>query len=298
MQIQPHYREHAVPVLGRQPVPFLPDLARLRKPRTAPFMAYGTCSSADFFHPEFHRLCGLMGVGVGYHRKLWEWVFIAHHVMKVVEIGTRGLGFGVGSEPMAGMFAREGVLVTATDAPHEIGLASGWDSGDQLASGLAAIPSLGMDRAQFERQVEFRECDMNAICPDLTDYDFCWSSCALEHLGDLQAGLDFIRNSVATLRPGGVAVHTTEYNLGSNDRTIAEGPCVLYRRRDLDALAAELEAEGHTVEPFVAAPDSSVIDGFVDMPPYVHTPHLKLLYDGFVTTSAGLVIHKAVKRQT
>ncbi len=293
MQVLSRHLEHAVMVHGRMPVPYLPDFSRCQRHPSAPFMIYGTCAAADFFHPEFHRLCGLMGVGVGYHRKVWEWVFIAHHILKVAGIGTRGLGFGVGSEPMAGLFAKIGSVVTATDAPQEIGLASGWNSGDQLASCLAAIPSLGMDRAVFERMVEFRHCDMNAIDDDLIGYDFCWSSCALEHLGNLRAGLDFIKNSLATLRPGGVAVHTTEFNLGSNDRTVTEGPCVLYRQRDIDDLTAELEAEGHRVEAFKIAPDSTVIDGFVDMPPYLHAPHLKLLYDGFVTTSAGLVVHRS-----
>lgn len=76
---------------------------------------------------------------------------------------------------------------------------------------------------------------MNAINANLQDYDFCWSSCALEHLGDLRRGFDFIINSVEkTLKVGGIACHTTEFNLSPNDTTVASGPTVLYRRKDLD----------------------------------------------------------------
>jgi hypothetical protein len=65
-------------------------------------------------------------------------------------------------------------------------------------------------------------------------YDFLWSSCALEHLGSLDAGLDFVVNAMDLLKPGGTAIHTTEFNLSSDDETLTSGPCVIYRRRDID----------------------------------------------------------------
>ncbi len=258
----------------------------------APFMQYSTCCAADFFHPEFHRLCSELGVGFGYHRKVWEWVFIAHHLRTVSGPGTWGLGFGVGGEPMPAFLAKAGAAIVATDAPEEIGVASGWLAGDQLAQGMDSMPSPNMDRQLFERLVAFRRCDMNAISPKLRDFDFCWSSCALEHLGSLQAGLDFVTNSLATLKPGGLAVHTTEFNLSSDWETIEDGPCVLYRRRDIQALVDELVIEGHEVAPFLVAPNTMVMDDFVDLPPYSHAPHLKLMYEGHVTTSIGLVVRK------
>ena len=59
--------------------------------------------------------------------------------------------------------------------------------------------------------MRFRAVDMNDIPPDLRGFDFTWSSCALEHLGTLRAGADFVVEQMTCLRPGGVAVHTTEY---------------------------------------------------------------------------------------
>jgi hypothetical protein len=215
-----------------QPVPFLPDIVAMQRSASDPFMAHSTCSVRDFYHPEFTRYSRMIGLEPFYHRKLWEHVYVLHHAFRaeVVGPGRRGLVFGVGSELVPAAFAKAGMQVVATDAPAEIGVPQGWQVGDQHAAGLASIPSLDMDRAEFERLVSFRPCDMNAIDRDLRDFDLCWSSCAFEHLGDLRKGVDFVVNSLETLKPGGVAIHTTEFNLSSNDRTLESGWCVLYRR--------------------------------------------------------------------
>jgi hypothetical protein len=53
----------------------------------------------------------------------------------------------------------------------------------------------------------------------------------------------------------------------------------------------KLRERGHHVEPFTVAPDTMPVDRYIDMPPYGE-PHLKLLLENFVTTSAGLVIRR------
>jgi hypothetical protein len=65
--------------LRRQSPPFLPDIDAMVGPAEAPFMAYSTCSTRDFYHPEFVRLSRLAGHEPFYHRKLWEWIFVLHH---------------------------------------------------------------------------------------------------------------------------------------------------------------------------------------------------------------------------
>ena len=49
-----------------------------------------------------------------------------------------------------------------------------------------------------------------------------WSSCSLEHLGSISHGIEFILNSLKCLKQHGVAVHTTEFNLSSNEETLNE----------------------------------------------------------------------------
>lgn len=134
---------------------------------------------------------------------------------------------------------------------------------------------------------------MNAIPEALRGFDFCWSACALEHLGSLEAGARFVESSLRTLAPGGVAVHTTEFNLSSNDDTVDAGHTVIYRRRDLEALAERLRARGHHVEPLDFDPGSGVLDRYVDVPPFLAEPHLRLRLERFDCTSIGLIVRAA-----
>ena len=182
-----------------------------------PFMAHSTCSAGDFLHHEFVRLSRILGLPLVFHRKYWEWVFILHHALRsgAIAPGKRALGFAVGTEPLPAAFARFGASVMATDAPVEIGVERGWQKGGEHSAQLDDLyhPAV-IDRDTFDRNVAFAACDMTRIPPNLSGYDFCWSSCSLEHLGTLSAGIDFVVQCVeGTLRPGGIACHTTELNL-------------------------------------------------------------------------------------
>jgi len=145
---------------------------------------------------------------------------------------------------------------------------------------------------RFERNVTFRVCDMNAVPDDLTGFDFCWSACALEHLGSIEMGLAFIERSLDSLKPGGWAVHTTEFNVASNEATIDHGPTVLFRQRDMWTLFQRLSAKGHKVAPFDFDPGLKPLDRYIDVPPYRLTPHLKMAFAGYATTSIGIIVQK------
>jgi SAM-dependent methyltransferase len=107
--------------------------------------------------------------------------------------------------------------------------------------------------------IEFRHVDMKAIPLEFErKYDFCWSSCALEHLGSIANGLAFIEASLRTLKPGGLAVHTTELNLGSG-ATVDNRDTVLYQAKHIEAFAEKLRAQGHEV----AQSDFSRGNGFL-----------------------------------
>jgi len=109
--------------------------------------------------------------------------------------------------------------------------------------------------------------------------------------GDLAERLGLIINSVEkTLKVGGVACHTTELNLSSNDVTVEEGLTVLYRR--LEQLVQLIIARGHHVHDLKIAPDSLAIDGYVDTPPFGPPVHLKLDLHNYTCTSVGLVIKR------
>lgn len=259
-------------------------------PADSPFPSSSTCTAADFYHPRFYALTKLLAVAPCWHRKLWEWVFIAHHLADYVRPGWRGLGFGVGTEPLPAMLASLGAHIVATDAPDDRGM---WSEGQQWSGSIDGMrrPSIIADSI-LEARVSFRPADMNHIPVDLNGFDFTWSSCAFEHLGSIEAGLTFVEKSVATLKPGGIAVHTTEFNVSSNDDTVEEGDTVLFRQKDFDILVDRLRSQGHQVEPFVQGPMAHFLDNHVDVPPFSAYPHLKLRLAGYVTTSAGIVVRR------
>jgi SAM-dependent methyltransferase len=233
------------------------------------------------------------------HRKMWEWLFIAEALRQrgMLTPGRRGLGFGVGQEPLVALFAAEGCDLVATDQPRAAALASGWtDSEAEWAGGLEDLNRHGLCPAdEFARRVRFRDVDMNAIPADLRDFDFTWSSCALEHLGTLRAGADFVVNQMDCLKPGGVAVHTTEYLVSKDETTVEAGGTVLYRRRDVEQLAARLRRAGHRIDVDYTLGDTPE-DLHVDVPPYSDV-HLRTELAGHVTTSLALVITKEPGRR-
>jgi hypothetical protein len=161
-------------------------------------------------------------------------------------------------------------------------------------------------REDFDARVSLRHVDMNAIPADLAGYDFCWSICAMEHLGSIAKGLAFVRNSLDAIRPGGLSVHTTEFNFSNDLETVDNWGTVLFQRAHFEEIAAQLTAEGHYVAPLDFDVGNLPLDKFIDIPPYQHdwpdalhaswhtdAPHLKLSIDGFPATCFGLIVIKA-----
>ncbi|MGF6645845.1 class I SAM-dependent methyltransferase [Paraburkholderia sp. GAS82] len=285
--------EHRVAQMIQQRI-FLPTCSIVDE--HAPFMQHSICSAIDFLHPRYREICAMLGHPPLYQRKLWEWVFIIHHLLEagMLTEGRRGLVFGVGRERLPALFAKMGCEIVATDAPAEFSASSEWSVSGQHSTALAELkyPEIVPDEV-FEARVTHQSCDMNAIDEQLTGFDFTWSSCCFEHLGDLEAGLQFVINSVEkTLKPGGIAVHTTEYNLGSNEDTLESGATVIYRKRDIDDLIRRLRERGHEVKPFIVAPHAHPLDFHIDAPPYGGDPHLKLRLASYMATSVGIVVRR------
>jgi len=74
--------------------------------------------------------------------------------------------------------------------------------------------------------------------------------------------------------------------------TLDRNDTVIFRRRDFEALAERLIAEGHEVIPMNFDSGDSELDRMIDLPPYSNDPHLKLQLMRWVTTSFGLVVRK------
>jgi len=255
----------------------------------------GLCREQHFHLPLYTYWCKCLDETPKLHRKQWEFVYICQvlHERGYLRAGISGVGFGVGKEPLVPYFASQGLSVLATDLDLDRAIDLGWTNNDEHCDGILALNEDGLCEPElFLKNTKFKTVDMNNIDPDLGKFDFCWSSCAFEHLGSIRKGLDFVLNSVKLLNPGGVAVHTTEFNITSNERTLDNNPTfVIFRKRDIKELVQELTSRGYEVAPVDFSSGEDELERYVDLPPYIEEPHLRLQLAGeFTATSLGLII--------
>lgn len=263
-------------------------------PQPVPFGST-LCHQAHFALDQYRYWARAMKQTPRFQRKQWEFVYIAQALFErgMLASGRKGLVFGAGQEPLPALFASWGVEVLATDQAPESAVQGGWIASGQHTYDLSALNkhSICTDR-MFSELVRYRSVDMNDVPADLDDqFDFCWSACALEHLGSLEHGFRFIEASLRTLRPGGVAVHTTEYNLSSNDDTVESLNLSLYRQRDIEAFVTRLERQGYVVAPIDWELGEGYAETVIDLPPFGRgEPHIRLMSGVYETTSIGLII--------
>lgn len=254
------------------------------------------CTVEQCQDPRYFYWCDELKMTPILHRKRWEYAFILEAINRLTAFRSdiRGLGFGVGKEPIVPYLAGKGLRLTATDLAPTEAVAKGWADTNQFAFRLEDYFGFGYCSMEvLKERVQTRTVDMNQVPDDLrrAEFDFAWSACALEHLGNIDLGLEFIRKSLECVRPGGFVVHTTELNIGSLDQTLTEGPSVLFLKKHIESLAEELRSQGHELElNFNLGHQWS--DLYFDVPPYSEYSHLKLELEKHVTTSFGLIIKK------
>ena len=275
--------------------PANPAIPVVFRPPTLAAPTSQLCTEAQFREVLHTKICNALAIDPSHmHRKTWEfiWIIAVLHREGLLKANKRVLGFGVGNEPLPAFFARLGMEVLATDAPPVIIADQGWDTTGQHTSSREQLwrPNI-VDRESFEKHVSFAFTDMNNIPDSFSGFDFCWSACCFEHLGSIEKGLDFVRNSLKTLKPGGLAINTTEFNLTSNEDTFEQPTLSLFRKRDIESLYGRLIEEGHRPWPLNLFPGHGKSDAHVDLPPFA-VPHLKLQVSRYVSTSIGLVVQK------
>jgi SAM-dependent methyltransferase len=266
-------------------------------PRVVPLKAKG-CTEEDIESEWVAFWCKEIHIPVSYHRKTWELAYVPQILFNEGKLfeGSKGIGFACGEEPLPSLFAKFGVRVLATDLDPSRAEAQGWIKSKQHVQRFKNLrrPDICPDESRLAT-IEGAYLDMNAIPPNLQgQFDFCWSVCSLEHLGSIANGLNFIENSLDVLKPGGMSVHTMEFNVNDGE-TVDNWPTVLFQKRHLVQLAEKLRTKGFEVYELDFDKGRGILDGFVDLPPYLdenHSrhAHLKLSVDGFVCTSFSFVV--------
>ncbi len=260
----------------------------------------------DIETPWFSYWCKEIGVAPMYNRKLWEFAFTLQSLYEngILVDGKTGIGFGCGEEPLGSYFASKNMRVIISDLTPKEAKQIGWAKNEhESLKEKAFFPDL-VSNELFNKNVEHQYIDMNNLPSFDTKFDFCWSICALEHLGSIQKGLNFIENSLNILKPGGIAIHTTEFNYSSEDETIDNWETVLFLRKHFELLARNIKNNGNEL----IGPDFDIgngfLDGYIDVPPYQtydnidmkvgYSPQLKLAVRGFFITCFGMIIKKSI----
>lgn len=253
------------------------------------------CTEKDFHTDWYQRWMYEMKEGPRLHRKQWEFAVIAQALFErgMMEPGKRGLGFGVGTEPLPALFVKYGCEVMVTDLDPEREDAKKWKTGNQLLEKVSSLNDRHIaDDKLFKKNVQYRSVDMNNIPADLHGYDFTWSACSMDHLGTLDKTKEFMLKQMDCLQEGGWAVHTSEFNVSSNNDTMTHGDVVIFRKKDIIELAKKLESHGYDVEDINFSTGSSKIDKLVDEYPYKEAPHLKLKLFEYTVTSFVIIVRK------
>jgi hypothetical protein len=256
------------------------------------------CNQYFWKLPFYQYWCEQLKENPRMHRKQWEWIYVTQVLFEngFLKQGNKGLCFAAGTEPLPALFANFGCKIMATDLDIKTETAKMWAAANNQN---AENNVLNLNKKRicaedlFSKNVQYQSVDMNNIPDDLNGFDFNWSCCAFEHLGGIRQGLDFLINNLKTLRGGGIAVHTSEFNLTSDEETLETKDLCLFRKKDYIEIANKLESMGHYVYPLDLSTGNEVLDKFIDIPPYDNSHfHLRLSLHNFVSTSFGLIVKK------
>jgi len=170
------------------------------------------CDGADWFDPELLAVIdGDLRELARFHRKQWEFAMILLALRRhgVLRPDALGLSMGSGRERLLYAVARQVRRVVATDlydASTEWETASTSDPDRYIKEGKP-FP-VDDDRLQALRM------DMRSLEFEDGAFDFCYSSCAVEHIGGRDDFLKHLAEVRRVLKGGGIYAFTTELHYG------------------------------------------------------------------------------------
>lgn len=252
------------------------------------------CKKSDMDFWIDQKIYQYIGEKPTWHRKYWEIGFILYNlkILNLIQKNKKGLVFGCGIDPIIPALASQEVYVTATDQPLSTGLNSDWNLTNQYCSGLESFKIYDPKITTWDiikSQIEFKEIDMNNIKLPAYNYDFLWSSCSLEHLGSIENSINFILKSTETLKPGGYAIHTTEYDWHDN-RQVDDPKNCIFNKNSFVTMSKKIKQLGHHLYPIDFSIGEQAEDRHIDAYPFELKTHLKLKVGIQHLTSIGFII--------
>lgn len=253
------------------------------------------CNLEDWDDPALRPfLDAVFPHGANKHRKNWE---IAQAVRALQDFGALGegkrvLGVGAGTEPTIFYLARFADVV-ATDL-YEAG---GWEA--FAPSAMLTTPERFAPFEYPHERLTVQHMDARTLAFEDASFDGVFSCSSIEHFGTLQEIAQAAREIGRVLKPGGVAVLATEFQVGGEGRGGWPGVVVF----NLETLcAAVVEPMGlEMVDPLDLTISEATRSTCIELSRYILTvraqkpaplPHVVVEHRGHEFTSVNLVLRK------
>ncbi len=264
------------------------------------------CDAADWFDSEFQQVIKHeLKEFPRFHRKQWEFamIFLALRRLGLLNEENIGLSMGGGNERVLYSIARYVKKLFVTDLYSDT---TGWDCArtDDPTDFIRSSKPFDVD----DSKIEALRMDMRDLQFEDNTFDFCYSSCAIEHIGDYE---DFVKhfNEVSRcLKEGGIYVLTTEFQF--DDKTIEDPNNYIFAANYLKDILNNIDLS-LIVEPMVSLTEheanlplpvnvnklfktGSLDDDKDKFPVY---PHILLLRGKYPFTSISFILKKGKNKE-
>jgi SAM-dependent methyltransferase len=257
------------------------------------------CDATDWFDPTLTTIIRheLEDEPV-LHRKQWEFavIFSALTRLGCLHPRSRGLSMGSGRERLLYAVARRVAHLTVTDLYSPT---ASWATArvqDALDALLAEAPF-----AVDPRRLSVERMDMRTLEYPDSSFDFCYSACAVEHIGGRDALIQHLREASRVLRPNGIYAFTTEFHFGPELVDDPENP--LFPAELLTKVVADTPFTPESIvdarlaahplnEPVAANLRTAFLFDAIGQGLASRAPHITLLRGHHAFTSVLLVLRK------
>ncbi len=172
------------------------------------------CDAADWFDTEFHSIIiNELKESPRFHRKQWEFamIFLALKKLGFLNENMTGLSLGGGNERVLYSIAQHVNKLVVTDLYDED---TTWDCAKTKDPDEYIKVSKPFD--VDDSKIKALRMDMRYLDFEDSTFDFCYSSCAIEHIGAFEDFVQHLDEVYRVLKGDGVYVFTTELNIGSD----------------------------------------------------------------------------------
>jgi len=214
------------------------------------------CDAADWFDSEIKSIIeNELKETARFHRKQWEFAMIFLTLQKFGLLNQEkiGLSLGGGNERVLYSIAKHIQKLFVTDLYDD---STSWDCArtndpDEFIKVSKPFP---ID----DHKIQALKMDMRFLDFDDNSFDFCYSSCAIEHIGEHKDFLQHFNEVNRVLKEGGIYVLTTELQFG--DRTICDENNFVFSKDYISDLISESNLE------FISDVDTDLTKNIINYP--------------------------------